>query len=274
MPDFPYLHLPFLSEAASVISVFRPTRPVFNHLLWSVFVICVLGNTFFQSALAIDLPGGLSVGGLAKEETTMENGIHLYQEGQYPKASKILDAIHKEDPANLKVTYYLAMTHAQLGHYAQARKLYQEVAMLDPQGPIGHYAKEGLQYLPTQDGRLDPPPRFQAAVVHPAASPSNQAQTGISPIQQNAVQQPVNPNQAMAEANGMSLQEWQSLQMMLGNGNNNNSNSMNNMLPFMMGQGHGQGQSQTLDPNIMSTLMMNQMMQNMDLGSGNNNNNN
>ncbi len=265
-----------MNSASSSVSIFPVFRPVFHHLLLSVFLIAMLGHVFTQRALAIDLPGGFSVGGIAKDEATLENGIHLYQEGQYPKASKILDAIHKEDPANLKATYYLAMAHAQLGHYAQARKLYQEVAMLDPQGPIGHYAKEGLQYLPAQDGRLDPPPRFQAGTSQSSPVAVQQMPQFQPPLSQQLSQQPVNPNQAMAEANGMSLQEWQSLQMMLGNGNNNGMNGMglNNMLPFMMGQGQGPGQQQTLDPNIMSTLMMNQMMQNMDLGGGNNNNNN
>ncbi len=247
----------------------------FSHqtIVLAVFSLLMFsgGMTLSQSALAIDLPGGFSAGGFSKEQPTLEKGIHLYQEGQYAQSAKMLEALHQQDPANLKATYYLAMAFAQMGRYAQARKLYQEVAVLDPQGPIGHYAKEGLQYLPAQDGRLDPPPRFQGAAVLTQA-PQAQPSANLNQVNPN----PVNPNQAMAEANGMSLQEWQSLQMMLGNGNNANSmnglgmngTGMNNMMPFMMGQG------QTLDPNIMSTLMMNQMMQNMDLGGGNNNNNN
>ena len=52
-------------------------------------------------------------------------------------------------------------------------------------------------------------------------------------------------------------QDYQTINMMLGNGNNNNNDPMMNMLPYMLQQN---GNGQNIDPQIIQSLMMNSMM--------------
>jgi hypothetical protein len=74
------------------------------------------------------------------------------------------------------------------------------------------------------------------------------------------------------------MQQMSIMQMMMG-GNNNNSLMNPMMMGYMMQPGTntpGQpgGQSPGIDPNLMSTMMMNQMLQNMNFGVNSNKENN
>ncbi|MBR6099278.1 hypothetical protein IKP85_05980 [bacterium] len=52
-------------------------------------------------------------------------------------------------------------------------------------------------------------------------------------------------------------QDYQTINMMLGNGNNNNNDPMMNMLPYMLQQN---SDGKNLDPQVIQALMMNSMM--------------
>lgn len=60
--------------------------------------------------------------------------------------------------------------------------------------------------------------------------------------------------------------------MMNMNGNNNNNSGMNmmNMLPFMMGQGGNSGTNPAMNQQFIQTMMMSQMMPNLDFSSSDN----
>jgi hypothetical protein len=116
-------------------------------------------------------------------------------------------------------------------------------------------AADGLKFLPAE-AALDLPPRFQE-------TPTPQAGKVAAPNQQSAA----NPgNMTGQSGQTMSPQDWMALQMMMGQTGMGGSNGMN-MMPWMMPGAMGtNGNSSTMDPNMMSTMMMNQMMQNMNLG--------
>jgi hypothetical protein len=234
------------------------------------------------------LPNRRPVSAIANESSAPGNtpkfqeGVRLYREGQYSKAYPCFEKQHQENPADLNNTYYLAITAAQLGRFKQAKAYYDEIILLDPQSKASQLAKEGRQYLPTGEMGLDPPPRFQGNIntgsVSTSPFPANSTQTPASQTQNTPSQN------SSAPSNGLSAQELQALQMMMGSGNNNGmggmgggGNNLNSMLPYMMmnnGGGNGGAGSNTgggLDPNFMSTMMMNQMLQNFNLDGNKNN---
>jgi hypothetical protein len=198
-------------------------------------------------------------------EKTTRQGIELYREGQFAQAYTIFEKRHQTDPADVQATYYLAITAAQLGRVDAARRLYHEILLLDPNGQAGQMAREGLKYLPAGDEALDPPPRLQAAGKNPVPA---------TPAGPTAPKAPMTPSAEEAANGGMSPKEMQALQMMMGGGmgggmNNGMMGGMNPMMmPFMMGNGQN-----GIDPNVMSTLMMNQMLQNFSFSDSNENKN-
>lgn len=205
-------------------------------------------------------------------------GIKAYRESDYRKAEQIFDVLHRQQPENTQITYYLAITQAQLGRFQKAENLYKEIIQLEPQGKAASLAQKGLDYLPKEDD-LDQPPRFSAATDaagHSAAAGASAAEKH-SPA--NAVGPPASASTqtaAMAEAmrqsmqagmQGMSPQDWMMMQMLQGQGGNNGNGATMNpmswmMMPGMMGNPGNSG----YDPGGMSNMMMNQMMQGFGAG--------
>jgi tetratricopeptide (TPR) repeat protein len=205
-------------------------------------------KTFLATLLAV-----ITIAGAFADSPDFAEGVKSYRKGNYSEAGEIFTQLHAQEPQDTKVTYYLAITSAQLGRFQQARAFYEEILLLDPNGEAAKLAQAGLKYLPAENAPLDLPPRFN--VNEAAAMPQN-------------IPQQVQPQAALP--NGMSQQELMSLQMMMaqmgGGGNNQNGGGGMNMLPFMMPQGAGDGANpmSNMDPNVMSSMMMNQMMQNFD----------
>lgn len=173
------------------------------------------------------------------------------------QARRLFAGLHKQTPEDSRVTYYLAITEAQLGRFQSAKKLYEEILALDPNGQAAELARQGLQYLPAETS-LDLPPRFQGNASPPAPTSSNTP---------SASPQAAPP---MSTPNGMSMQDWMALQMMLGqNGNASSGANPTAMMPWMMQQNPNNPTSgnPVYDPNVMSTMLMNQMLNNFSMES-------
>jgi hypothetical protein len=195
------------------------------------------------------------------------DGVKAYRDGDYRAARKSFARLHAEHPENSRVTYYLAISEAQLGRFRQARSLYQEIITLDPNSEAASLAREGLQYLPAEQAALDLPPRFQAQKRTPMSG--DDAATPSPAPKQSVVAQPQAASSPMAN---MSPQDWMMLQMMMG-GQGAGGNGMSTMLPYMMMPQMGADPSSpngmgNIDPSVMSSLLMNQMMQNFSLDGG------
>lgn len=238
----------------------KPLKPFQFLLLTAITAFCLLGipTPSHSEALA---PKGF------------QEGVQAYREGNYASAYDRFYKLHKEHPENSGITYYLAMTQAQLGRFQQARGLYEEIVLLDPNSRAAELAKEGLRYLPPDNGTtLDLPPRFQASPTAPgqtfAGSPHGNPQPTMPSAPMGAGgYPPMSPED---------MQAMQMMQMMMGNGMGDmgsmggmggmggmgNMGGMNSMGMNGMGM-NGMG---GMDPNIMSTMMMNQMLQQMNLG--------
>lgn len=90
------------------------------------------------------------------------------------------------------------------------------------------------------------------------------------------------PNLALNQMNAQQKQQMQSinndmmqLSMLMGQANNNaNNNNMMNMLPFMMMSNNNQNSNFKMTPEMIQTMMMSQMMPNLDFGMNTNNSRN
>ena len=217
-----------------------------------------------RQLIRVSLAAALSVAifqlSLAMADDPLSDAIASYRTGHYAQAQKTLSQVHQDDPANIRATYYLAITQARLGRYDEARQHYAEVQTLAPNSTEAAMAREGLQYLPAP-GQLDRPPQPEQAALHTLPSQSS-ATVVQTPQPYNA------PN-----AGGLSPQDMMAMEMMMGgNGNNNNNNNFNPMaLMNMQQQQGGDPNSNHIDPSVMSTMMMNQMLQNFNFDSGNGN---
>lgn len=194
---------------------------------------------------------------LAADDFGLSDGIQAYRDGDYSKAEKTFQQGHQQHPEDSRVTYYLAITEAQLGRFKQAKSLYQEILTLDPNSEAAQLAKEGLSYLPTEEG-MDKPPRFQGKKQEQVSDPGEK--TAMAPT-----------NQLPTTQNGMTPQDmmmWQAVMGQMG-GNNQQQGGMNNnpWAYMMMPQATGDPNNPPkIDPSVMSNLLMNQMMQNFTLG--------
>ncbi|MBX2861543.1 MAG: tetratricopeptide repeat protein [Vampirovibrio sp.] len=223
-------------------------------------------------------------------DISFEKGVLYYRQGFYDKAAAIFSTLHRQSPESVNTTYYLAISQAQLGKYDKARQLYLEIMTLEPNSKAGQLAEKGITYLPSQSLQLDQPPQF--ARVTP--QPNRAYQT----TQANQTTLNTRPGQQPNGTRQLSPQDLVTMQMMMQSGGNSfngaqgggNGMGMNNMgtnglgmnpmmMNYLMGQ---QGQSQpgqgsfgqpgqSIDPNVFSSMMMNQMMQNFDMTGGSNN---
>ena len=213
----------------------------------------------------LDEQGGrLSSHSAFEASPIFEEAVQAYREGRYPQADKLFTNLHRQTPENTKITYYLAITEAQLGRFQAAKKLYTEVLTLDPKGEAASLAQEGLKYLPPEIG-LDLPPRFSQQ-EQPHTSVGSSAQT-VNPGTIDSLQPNAGPS--------MSQEDLMALQMLMGQGANssNGNNPLGAFMPGLMGMpSNGINGMSGMDPKMMSTMMMNQMMQNMNLGGDQNEN--
>lgn len=238
-----------------------------------------------------------------------QQAVDDYRAGRYKQAYVAFKSLHQKEPGNTRATYYLAMTEVQLGWFSEAREHYGEVLTLAPASKEAELASEGLSYLPANNP-LDAPPRpvitqqadnnnsnsggLMGLLKKPSQAKPSQAeptQTQNYPgyfepkavsasYAQQQQQQAGNAYPHYGNTGGMSPQDLMAMQMMMGgNSNNNNLNPMNNPMMMMYGmpqQGYDpnnpqQGsQMQQMDPNIMSTMMMNQMLNNFSFMDGSN----
>jgi hypothetical protein len=195
-----------------------------------------------------------------------DSGVKAYRDGDYAQAVKTFEGLHRRAPENTKFTYYLAIAEAQLGRFQQARTHYSEIVTLDPNGEAAILAKEGLKYLPPESN-LDLPPRF-------SKQPQPVGVDGQSTQATNGANGGATGNQSSGLPGGMSAQDLMAWQMLMGQGSGGNTGGNNPMGAFMpnmmMGMLNGANGTSGMDPHIMSTMMMNQMMQNLNFNGDQN----
>lgn len=192
-------------------------------------------------------------------------GVKAYREGNYKQAERIFSTLHKQVPENAQYTYYLAISNAQLGRFQLAKRYYEEIITLEPNGHAASLAQKGLDYLP-KENELDLPPRFAKEQTDSSLSSGNVGRSS---------QPAADGGSAMADAlrqgmqQGMSPQDWMAMQMMMGQNQNGGLNGgmyggggMNPMMWMMPGMMRGNAAGNGgYDPSVMSNMMMNQMMQ-------------
>jgi hypothetical protein len=228
----------------------------------------------------------------AEETERFTEAVSIYRAKQYPQALYLFEQLHQEAPENLRATYYLAISHAQLGNWAEAKKHYQEILLLDPNSTLAKAAKKGLAALPvdppetrraeTPSDDLDAPPTKAQLETHPAeavaaASSNNTSASPMQPSAQATLTPPTLDPQIMQQ-----MLMMQVMGNMSGNAQQAGTTSMNGFNPMTMmtpgmlpqnvpaqinGSGTPYGGNNTpMDPETFSSMMMNQMLQNMDLG--------
>lgn len=202
--------------------------------------------------LQVVLPATVHAVELA-DSPELRAGIQAYREGRFLDAEKRFRSLHAQSPEDVTATYYLAITQAQLGRFAQAKALYEEILAKSPDSEAGRLAKEGLAGLPPETF-LDRPPRFQQPQVLNA-----DAKTKTPDAQAEAAVQPpaVSPQDMML---------WQMMMAQMGGAQGKGGMAMPWM--YMMPGMSGDGTTPPIDPAVMSNLLMNQMMQNFSLDGG------
>lgn len=239
------------------------------------------GVTFTRQALVTLLTGALLTLSMpvspayaeSEAPTLYEQGVEQYRNGHYEKALKLFKQVVANAPDSTEGRYYYAITLAQLGRFNEARTAYQEVIRLEPESEAAALARQGIDFLPSPQ-QLDAPPQFQAPAASgrpPIPSASAYVQSNLSQGMQPPGQQP------QASANSpFGQMDPQALQMMMlmgsmGGGGGGGFNPM--MIPLLqtMGRGNGEGgdPQNTIPPDVLSTMMMNQMMQDFSFGSKN-----
>jgi len=211
---------------------------------------------------------------------TVTQAIQLYREKNYVEADRLFTQLHAENPNKTKTTYYLAITKAQEGDFLEASRLYQEVIQRESGSPLGLLAQQGLRNIPlTATANVDAPPQFGAdgSSYMPNASPmgSNNMQ-GVSPGDLMWMQTMMGTNNNNGNNNNSNNNDWGS--WMAGIDANNNANAMSGMtgamslpgmtMPNMMMPGGNMpmmNNGKPMDPQVMSSWLTNQMMQNSTL---------
>ncbi len=214
-------------------------------------------NLLSTAALA-DIPQAL--------QGDYETGVSYYRNGQYDKSTKLFKDLAKSAPDNQEILYYYAISLAQMGKFKEARETYQTVIRVNPASEAAKLAGKGIEYLPPLD-KLDSPPQFQApqaAAQKPAAQPdpSNYVQSNVFPGVQP--QQNAQPQQTpFGTMDPQMLQAMMLLGSMGGGGGGGGGFNpmMMSLLQGQMGAGKPGEQRPGISPQVLSTMMMNQMMQ-------------
>lgn len=113
---------------------------------------------------------------------------------------------------------------------------------------------------PTNDEIAQAVKTFQKLGLNPFNSQGTQNYSQMTPQQR----------QQMQSINNDMMQ----LSMLMGQANNNSNNNMMNMLPFMMMQNNSPNSNFKMTPEMIQTMMMSQMMPNLDFGMNSNNSRN
>lgn len=198
-------------------------------------------------------------------QSTYDNGVEAYRVGAYEKALKAFQQITEAMPECQEAHYYLAISLAQLNRYKEARQAYENVIRLAPQTEAAALAKEGLENLPDPHA-LDAPPRLKKRLFPKDAAtvPGESEPKSETPVQ------PPKPATPMAGMDPQALQMMMLLGSMGGGGNAGGLNPMLWSYLQSMGTQTGDADSQhKLPPEMLKTMMMNQMMQNFDPFSSN-----
>ena len=114
--------------------------------------------------------------------------------------------------------------------------------------------------VPTNDEIAQAVKTFQKLGLNPFNSQGAQNYSQMTPQQR----------QQMQSINNDMMQ----LSMLMGQANNNSNNNMMNMLPFMMMQNNSPNSNFKMTPEMIQTMMMSQMMPNLDFGMNSNNSRN
>jgi len=223
--------------------------------------------------------------------STVAEAIRLYREKNYVEADRLFTHLHAENPDKTKTTYYLAITKAQEGDFLEAAKLYQEVIQHENGSPLGLLAQQGLKNLPlTATANVDAPPQFQ----NPYGSADISSYTPGMPAMGGNTMQGVSPTDLMwmqtmmgtnnNNNNTTNNSDWGSWMAGLDANNNNMMNGMNGAMSLpgmpmpntMMSGGNMpmMNNGKPMDPQVMSSWLTNQMMQNSTMFMNDNNNDN
>lgn len=197
---------------------------------------------------------------ISSDESAFFAAVQSYRKGDYIAARQAFSDYHRQNSDDARAIYYLAMTEAQLGNFKQAERNYKEVIKREADSKLGSLAREGLKALPTE-ATLDSPPRFPTENTNTTMRGNGATDNTMMPGA--AAASPPVPA-------GMSAQDWMMMQMMMsgaGSGNGGNNGSWGAMAPMMMMQPSANGGAPNIDPEVMKTILMNQMMQNFDLNS-------
>jgi hypothetical protein len=226
----------------------------------------------------------------------LADGVKAYRLGDYLKAQDIVMRLTQQQPSAVNGWYYLALCHTQLGELDAARTAYNTVVAQAPKSSAARLARQGLEQLDRLvDADLDPPPMAagKPAPVHaytsthsavipalPQVSTNPQYQTPQATAQAAA---PAAVSSDMAELQQL-REEMAALEAMGGSNNNhqnNNNGNMGNMgnmgwmMPMMAemqqsgmanGKANTAGRKTMLTPEMMQSMMMQQMMQGFDVG--------
>jgi tetratricopeptide (TPR) repeat protein len=220
---------------------------------------CLLGLCMLLSLISLPTQATAEVPSPVMQEITdhsaLSQAIQAYRVGDYDQTLALLEGA-TVSPANNPATtwYYLALAHAQLQHVPQSMALYQRVVQQFPHSAEAHMAQQGLvalQAQAAQQAQLDWPP----GVLAPGASGGTA----------NVLAPNMSPNTPSAEQ-----LQIQAMIGMLGGGNQNGGrNNTQSLLDMMMQTQNNAANGTTdsnpsYDPNTMSTLLMNEMMGQLD----------
>lgn len=220
---------------------------------------------------------------------TVTQAIQLYREKNYVEADRLFTQLHAENPDKTKTTYYLAITKAQEGDFLEASRLYQEVIQRESGSPLGLLAQQGLKNIPlTATANVDAPPQFgtdASSSYMPNASPmgSNSLQ-GVSPQDLMWMQTMMGTNNNNnGNNNNSNNNDWGSWMAGMDANNNNAMSGMNGAMSLpgmtmpnaMMPGGNNMpmmNNGKPMDPQVMSSWLTNQMMQNSTMFMNDDNN--
>lgn len=230
-------------------------QPFYCSNLVKVYLVSIFTSLVICTAYAA--PESLSL----SWQALYDQGVEFYREGDYSKALKYFRQITQEVPESQESHYYYAITLAQLGRFKDAREAYENVIKLAPETEAAKLAQMGLEALP-QPQQLDAPPQFY------------KNQNGESSVS-NAPQVEAIPEQPTAQQQTNPAFDSQAMQMMMMLGSMGGKGGINPMMmmPFMQqGMTSRQNPSQQdstpmIPPSALSTMMMNQLLQDFSFDS-------
>ncbi|MEB3246134.1 MAG: hypothetical protein VKJ06_09145 [Vampirovibrionales bacterium] len=217
-------------------------------------------------------------------QTVFTQAVEAYRAKRYEAALEKLGVFESLEPDNPYLHYYRALSLDQLGRLPEAQAAYEHVVAATPSGAqVSEYAKARVKALQAQ-AALDKPPGLlsEATASYPVSSaPAAPSQTASTAPGQAGGQQMANATmQPAAQAAATPAIDPQMLLMMslMGSGQGGMGGMGGGMgfnpalMGLMAGQGAGQlgqsGQNSGANAALINSMLMDQMMQQMDFGSG------